>query len=238
MSTNSIAIEASGAIATIQLKGLHDGFFNKKSAEELAGALRTVEDDSRIKYVLFRGAPEHFCRGLDVANFSSGKITVSEFGKWEQVLNSVEKLNKVTIAVIEGECFGAGIQLALACDVRIAAINARFMHNEIKQGILPGNAVFQIGKFCGLGKMMELVQTGKQYTAREAKLWGIVQGCYDSGSLDSEIKNIITNYEQNDLHLHQLVRRLSKEAFEMGYEDFLGCCLAAQHRALTLSVPI
>jgi len=109
MKNSSMAIEESGSVATIQLKGLPNGFFNKKSAEEFAAALRTVEDDPRFKYILFRGTAETFCRGLDVANFASGRITVSEFGKWEQVLNSIEKLNKITMAVIEGECFGAGI---------------------------------------------------------------------------------------------------------------------------------
>ncbi len=219
---------------TIYLDKLDNGLITMNAILELSNVLRYLEDESKCKFVVFRGSKACFGRGLDIDKFYPAKIDYDGFRKWEAMLRTIEKLNKITIAVLEGDCYGAAIDLAMTCDVRIAAEDTKFSHDEMSKGILPGQTIFQLGKFCGLGKMLELIQTGKVYSASEAFEMGIINATYDTSKIDKGITETIDKYASNDINIHMLTRRLSKEAYSVIYDSFIGGYLAAQHRVISL----
>jgi len=234
MDLQLIHVTETDLITTIYLDKLDNGLVNMNAVSELTNVLHYLEDESKCKFVIFRGSKTCFGRGLDIDKFYPERIDYDGFRKWEAMLRTVDKLNKITIAVLDGDCFGAAIDLALTCDVRIASEETKFSHDEMSKGMLPGQTIFQLGKFCGLGKMLELIQTGKEYSAAEALEMGIINAIFDPSKVDEGISETIDKYASNDINIHILTRRLSKEAYSIIYDNFIGGYLAAQHRVLSL----
>lgn len=234
MDLEFINVTETDLTTTIYLDKLENGLITMTVITELTNVLHYLEDESKCKFVVFRGSRTSFGHGLNIENFYPGKIDYDGFRKWEAMLRTIDKLNKITIAVIEGDCFGAAIDLALTCDARIASKETNFSHNEISKGILPGQTIFQLGKFCGLGTMLELIQTGRVYSAAEALELGIINAVYDASGIDKGITETIDNYASNDMNIHMLTRRLSKEAYSVIYDNYIGGYLAAQHRVISL----
>jgi len=234
MDLQLINVTETDLTTTIHLDKLDNGLVNMSAISELTNVLHYLEDESKCKFVIFRGSKTCFGYGLDIDKFYPEKIDYDGFRKWEAMLRTVDKLNKITVAVLDGDCFGAAIDLALTCDVRIVTEDTNFSHNELSKGMLPGQTIFQLGKFCGLGKMLELVQTGKVYSAAEALKMGIVNAVYDASKIEDGITETIDKYASNDINIHMLTRRLSKEAYSIMYDNYIGGYLAAQHRILSL----
>jgi enoyl-CoA hydratase/carnithine racemase len=233
MDLRLISVTETDFTTTIHLDKLAKGLINMKAISELTHVLHYIEDESKCKFIIFRGSKECFGRGLDIDHFYPAKIDYDGFRRWEEVLRTIEKTNRITMAVVEGDCFGAAIDLALTCDIRIAGEEAKFSHDEAKKGILPGQTIFQLGKFCGLGKMMELIQTGREYTAREAVEMGIFNGSYVPSKIEEGIAAAIAKYEPININILMLSRRLSRESYSIASDDFIGSYLAAQHRVIS-----
>jgi len=236
MDLKLISVTERNSITTIHLDKLDKGLITMKTISELTHVLHYLEDESECKFVLFKGSRDCFGRGLDIDHFYPSKIDYEGFRKWEEMLKAIEELEKITMAVVEGECFGAAIDLVLTCDVRLASEQATFSHDEVKRGILPGQTIFQLGKFCGIGKMMELIQTGGKYTAREAVEMGIINAVFPPPKMDDTIAATLEKYAPVNMNILMLSRRLAKESFHIGYEDFIGGYLAAQHRVISKGV--
>lgn len=233
MALQLIRVTEKESITTIHLDKLDKGLITMKAISELTQVLHYLEDESKCKFIIFRGSKECFGRGLDINHFYPAKIDYEGFRKWEEVLGTIEKTNRITMAVVEGDCFGGAIDLVLTCDIRIAAEGAKFSHDEVKKGILPGQTIFQLGKFCGLGKMMELIQTSREYTAREAVEMGIFNGSYVPSKIEEGIAIGIEKYKSINMNVLMLSRRLSRESYSIASEDFIGSYLAAQHRVIS-----
>lgn len=235
MDLQIIDVSETDSITTIHLNKTDNGLINMKAISELIDVLHYIEDESKCKFLVFRGSKSCFGRGLDINNFYPEKIDYDGFRKWEKVLDNIAKINKITMAVIQGDCFGAAIDLALTCDIRVATKDTNFAHDEVKKGFLPGQTTFQLGKFCGLGRMMELIHTGRIYTANEAVKMGIINESCDVSKIEDAIADIIEKYSSIDINILMLSRRMSKESYSISYENYIGGYLAAQHRVLSES---
>ncbi|MCF6362171.1 MAG: enoyl-CoA hydratase/isomerase family protein [Gammaproteobacteria bacterium] len=204
---------------------------DKVMISELRDIIEYLYDESSSKILIFKGDNKVFCQGLKVK--VNDDIDLAEINRWEKLVKFIHNINKMTIAAIDGICFGAGIQLALSCDLRIATSKSVFSHNEVISGFLPGSTIMQLGKYCGIGRTLELLQTGEVYSADKAKSMGIINVCTDN--LEDELKCRVNQYKTQNPKLYSLTRRLVWESYEMPENDFLGCCLAAQHQALLMS---
>lgn len=217
-----------GNVAELELS---QAYFDKTMVADMKKAFEYLEDESKARFLVLKGRNGVFSKGLNYSNFHDGKsVDISDSGRWEKIIEGVQKLTKTTIAVIDGVCEGAGIQLALACDHRIASTASVFLHTEINYGYLPGCTIMQLGKYCGAGRILELLLTGCAYTADQAKSYGIINDCAED--LDGILQNRIRQYSKIDVRLNQLTRRLAREAFEMPYNNFIGCYQAAQYQAI------
>jgi enoyl-CoA hydratase/carnithine racemase len=201
--------------------------------EELTKALVRAEDESRAKVLILAGLPGLFCKGIDLTDFPAGeKPDVYGFGRWEKVVRALERLNKFTICVIDGECIGGGMHLPLACDVRLASDRAVFQLNESRLGFLPGMAVFRLAKFIGLGRARRMAATGRRVGATEAHWFGLVDSLAKPENLDALIAETVSEFDGASLESATLIRRLQDESYASEYEEFIGGFLAAQHRAI------
>lgn len=233
MAYETIRLESAGRVATIVLeRPKQRNAISVAMVEELEQALDQVEDCPDWDVLVLRGAGDMFSGGIDLRDFPADeKPDVRGFARWERVLRILERLPKITLAAVDGECAGGGLQLLLACDVRVATDRSFFHLHEARMGFLPGMATFRLAKFIGLGRARRMALTGRRVDADEAQRIGLIDHRCDAGDLDSAVLEAIDEFGPFRPEAIELIRRLLDESFEFSYEDFIGNFLAAQHRA-------
>ncbi len=225
-----LGYEEQGNVATLQLGHPVD----VAVIRDLQTVCAYLEDESKSDVLVLRGNAERFCGEIDMRAFDPSRpLDIHGFHKWEKVLSWIERIPKFTIAVIRGRCVGAGLQLALVCDQRIAAPGARFRLDEVSRGFLPGMATFRLAKYIGLGRARSLVLAGKQLDAVEAERWGLVDQVVPAEGLDAAVSSLVAAWTPENAIALELARRLLNESYSIQYEEFIGNFLAAQHRAIT-----
>jgi enoyl-CoA hydratase/carnithine racemase len=151
--------------------------------KELNETLVAISKNREIRVVLITGSGEKaFCAGADLKerktmNEQQVRETVKLIGS---TVNQVEALPQPVIAVMNGVAFGGGLELALACDLRIASSEAKMGLTEVSLGIIPGAGGTQrLPRIIGVGKAKELIYTARRISANEALEIGLINSVYD-----------------------------------------------------------
>jgi enoyl-CoA hydratase len=168
---------------------------NDELANELTHALRVLGKDKNVRVVLVCSVVQVFIAGADIAMMKGYCETKNinamlDFGRKLQAVNRLlEEMSKPTIAVINGHALGGGFELALWCDFRFIAHNARVGLPEIKLGLLPGaGGVQKMVRMVGYSRALRLMLEGKQLSALEAYELGLVeQVCAEADLLETAI---------------------------------------------------
>jgi enoyl-CoA hydratase/carnithine racemase len=198
---------------------------------EFKAVCHHLEDASDCKVVVLRGAGADFCLGIDFEAFDPAKpIDIHGFARWEKLVVLLERLPKVTVAALHGRVEGAGVQLALVCDARIATPDATLRLPEVHLGFLPGMATFRIAKYIGLGRAKRLMLGARSLGAEEAVGLGLLDEVV--ADLDAGIDDTIASFGPIHVVAVEMARRLLNESFHDSYEDAIGHFLAAQHRCV------
>ena len=145
-------------------------------------ALQDARENDAVRVVVVTGAGRAFCSGGDVGNMASGSreaMTGLQHKQWLEVVHRVpltlETLDKPVIAALNGAAAGAGLDMALMCDLRFAAEGARFSEAYVKVGLIPGDGgTYFLPRLVGPARALELLWTGDFVDAREAERIGLV----------------------------------------------------------------
>jgi enoyl-CoA hydratase/carnithine racemase len=150
---------------------------NDTVRRELPAALEASDADPAIRVIVLRGAGERgFCAGADLkekpADPQPGSMTSGPTPAWIDVFDRVAK---PLVAAIHGYCLGGGLEIALACDLRLASADAVFALPETGLGLIPGGGGTQrLPRIIGLGRSLDLLVTGERIDAARALEWGLV----------------------------------------------------------------
>ena len=168
-------------------------------SEELTGevldALRVVNADADIKVLIITGAGKGFQAGADIRELN--RMGIVEILRWNEgflrVNANVEKLRQPVIAAINGLALGGGLELALACSIRIAVEGAKLGLPEVKLGIIPGTGGTQrLPRIVGKGRAYEILLTGDPIDAAEAYRIGLVHEIVpDEAGLDEAVGEVV-----------------------------------------------
>jgi len=231
----TLIVDEREEIATITLhEPGGNGEIDLAALEDLETLMVWLEDESSCSLVVFCGTAGVFCPGLNPAAFGPGTTdSIHTHNRWEKALVALERLPKVTLAAIDGVCVGAGVQLALACDHRIATTSTSMQLPEVKHGYLPGMALFRLAKYVGLGVAKRLVLSGVPWSATDALGWGLVDWVCEPDLLASTLEQVAEQILPVNGDTVRLARRLLNESFAEPIEDVLGSLLAAQHRCIS-----
>jgi len=152
---------------------------NKKTIEELHEAIKSLDHDDDVRVIIITGSEEKaFVAGADIAEFSNfsvdeGKNLASE-GQ-ELLFNYIENLSKPVIAAMNGFALGGGLELAMACHLRVASDNARMGLPEVSLGLIPGYGGTQrLPQLVGKGHALEMILTGGMIGTEQALAWGLI----------------------------------------------------------------
>ncbi len=142
------------------------------------GAIDQAGRDTDVRAIVVTGAGDKaFVAGADIAEFE-GRTPVDQYRvmKAPSIFDAVERVAKPVIAAVNGYCLGGGMELALACDIRLASASARFGQPEVNLGIIPGGGGTQrLPRIVGLGAALRLILSGEMIDAPEALRLGLVE---------------------------------------------------------------
>jgi enoyl-CoA hydratase len=156
-------------------------------AEELRARLAGVADDDAVRVVVLTGAGEKaFVAGADIKYMRD--LDVLDARRWGELgqacANLLERMPKPTIAAVNGFALGGGCELALACDLRLAATNAKLGQPEVNLGVIPGwGGTQRLARATTIGFAKELAFTGRTVGAEEALARGLVNAVHEPGEL-------------------------------------------------------
>ncbi len=160
---------------------------------EFSTALKEAESDKNTRCIIITGMGDKaFCAGADVTIFK-GMTTHSATDlsqRGQRLMEKIETAKKPTIAAVNGFCLGGGLELALACDFRIAVEDAQLGCPEVDLGIMPGwGATQRLPKIVGLSKAKELIMLGDRIRASEALEIGLVDLIVSRDGFTEEVKS-------------------------------------------------
>lgn len=174
-----IAVEAHGSIAVVRVNRPDKlNALNAQTIAQLDTAVRRIAADGAMRGVILTGSGEKaFVAGADIAELAQmGPLTGIDVSRAGQAtFRMLEQLSKPVIAAVNGFALGGGLELALACHIRIASAKARFGLPEVKLGIIPGyGGTVRLPRLVGKGRALELILTGEMIDAEEAFRIGLV----------------------------------------------------------------
>ncbi|HXG52229.1 MAG TPA: enoyl-CoA hydratase-related protein [candidate division Zixibacteria bacterium] len=175
----TIVVEKANGVATITLNRPHAlNAFVPQMNQEVLAALKDAERDDEIRCVMITGAGRAFCAGQDLKGRTpeqKGSLGESLRERYNPMIRSIRQMEKIVLAAVNGVAAGAGCNLALACDLRVASEEAKFIQSFIRVGLAPDSGgSFILPRLVGLSKAMELLLLGETVDAREAQRIGLV----------------------------------------------------------------
>jgi len=192
---------------------------NRATRLEMVSALEDVIADSSVKVLVLSGAGgQSFIAGSDLTELSKmSPLEVEDFMATlaQRFYTRFEQLDKPVIAMIDGLCLGGGLEVAMACDIRIASDASKFGQPEAGIGIIPGGGGTQrLPRLVGMGKAKELIFTGAMIDAAEALRLGLVNKVCTSEALENEVMSMAKRLTKQST----LVIKWAKRSINMGQE--------------------
>lgn len=180
-----VVVEA-GQITTVRLQNPPLNLVTVELTRTLDSVLAGIEADGEVRCVIVTGTGERaFCAGSDVKEFESlrGRVGEGKLLLEKAVYRRLARLPMPTIAAIQADALGGGLELALCCDLRVADENAKLGLPEVRLGVMPGSGGTQrLPRVVGTAKAKELILMGEILTAAEAAGIGLVNRVAPSGS--------------------------------------------------------
>jgi 2-(1,2-epoxy-1,2-dihydrophenyl)acetyl-CoA isomerase len=217
MSNESLILENDGeGVATLILNRPEKlNAIDDEIRMRLPDLIKEVRQDDGIKVLILTGAGRGFCSGADVAG-QAARIAGAAIEKTRQqtlepvacFLLPLARLEKPTIAAVNGVAAGVGLSLALVCDIRIASEQARFIPVWVNRGLIPdGGATYYLPKLIGLSKALEFMYTGDSISADEAGKIGLVSEVVPHDGLIPKAREIATRLAKGPSVAIELIKK-------------------------------
>ena len=206
MTYNNISYEKKNTISYLKLNRSNvDNAVGTVMAEELFECCQFLNQDDQIRVVIIKGEGKTFSSGIDLEDGTAPNLASS----------AIASIKCPVIASINGDATGPGLELILACDIRISSDNARFGFTEVSRGLIPsGGGTQRLPRIVGKGKALELVLTASMINADEAWRIGLVNQVVSPSELDE----VVNNLAQKLVSKGPVSARYAKEAISKGMD--------------------
>ena len=193
---------------------------------EIGQAFRDFSHDDDLRVVVVRGAGDKaFSSGGDVEEFL--KLEPHELAAWGEEMTEIERCPKPVIAAIDGYCFGAGMELALSCDMRVATDRSLLGMPEVSLGMIPGSGGSQrVLRILGMGRSKFLLMTARRIGAEEAERWGLISLCISPEKLEETVNDLVDRL----LKFSPLSLRAIKSVLQQGADASLSAALELERK--------
>ena len=196
--------------------------FNRAMHAALADALKQARA-ADVRAVVITGAGRGFSAGQDLGEFTEmGSVGDALRATYNANILALRALEKPVIAAVNGACAGAGLSLACACDLRIAADNAAFVPGFVGIGLIPDSGgTFFVRRLLGPARAFEWLTTNRRLTAAEAHAWGLVSEVVEADALSAHVAELARGYAAAPTCAIAMTKRLLDSAAAAPLEDQL-----------------
>jgi enoyl-CoA hydratase len=215
--TNKVNFQINGPIARIILD--RPDKLNALDPEmlfALEDSLRQSDESREVRVIILESTGQKaFCVGADILAWTA-LSPLEMWSEWvrrgHRIFDRLERARQPVICAIQGFALGGGLELALACDMRIAADTARFAMPEVKLGTVPGwGGTSRLPKLIGSARAKQMIFTGEQISAETAERWGLVNEVVPADALRGRVKSIADTVSSNAPVAVQTAKQLIAE---------------------------
>jgi len=229
----NVLVERDGRVAVVLLNRPKQ--LNALSGElmdELVTALRELDEDAEVSAIVLGGNERAFAAGADIAELAAGTSISLYEDRRSEAWESIRAVRTPIVAAVSGFCLGGGCELAMLCDVIVAAESARFGQPEINLGVLPGAGGTQrLTRAVGKALAMDMILTGRMLSAREALDFGLVARVVAREAWLDEAKRVAREIAAKS----PISVRLAKEAIDKSFEMPLSAGVEFERRSFSLA---
>lgn len=225
MEWSTLYIEKTDDVAVLTLdRAASLNAVNDQLIADLEAASRTLEDLSQpggdLRVVVLRGEGRAFCAGMDLKAAalrpSTNEAIEATWAPFQRALDTLEQLNALTIASIHGACLGAGCEIALSCDFRIAADTAFFSLPQILYGSPPDTSQsYRLAQLIGLARAKQILILGERFDAAQAERWGLLTKIAEAENLKDETDRLVERCQKVGGTSASLAKHLLRRAWHM-----------------------
>jgi 2-oxoglutaroyl-CoA hydrolase len=209
-----LRVERHGPVATLWIdRQAKMNTLTVAMRDEFPALFGALDRDDGVRVVVIRGAGgKAFSAGGDVAEFLT--LAPADLEQWGDTLTAAERCRKPVIAAIDGYTMGAGLELAVACDFRIATRRSEFAFPEVRLGMIPGSGGTQRAlRLIGMTRAKLFMMTGQRIPAERAEAWGLITQAVADDGLDGAVAALATELaERAPLALRTLKMVLNRGA--------------------------
>ena len=183
-----LRVERAGPVATLWIdRQPKMNTMTVAMRNEFPGIFEGLDKDPGVRVIVIRGAGgKAFSAGGDVAEFLM--LAPADLEQWGDTLIAAERCRKPVIAAIDGFTMGAGLELAVACDFRVATLRSEFAFPEIRLGMIPGSGGTQRAlRLMGMTRAKLFMMTGQRIPAERAEAWGLITQAVANDGLDAAV---------------------------------------------------
>jgi enoyl-CoA hydratase len=212
----NIIVETKGRVGVIRLNRPQAlNALNRALAAELGQAIDAFEANDKIGCLLITGNEKAFAAGADIKEMADMTFIEAFLGNFVSTWDRVARTRKPVVAAVAGFALGGGCELAMQCDLIIAADSAKFGQPEIKLGVIPGiGGTQRLTRAVGKAKAMDLILTGRMMDAAEAAISGLVARVVPAANLMEEAIKVADTIANMSLPSVLAAKESVKRAFE------------------------
>src|ERR1700681_4179845 len=221
MTHEHIVVETKGRVGVIRLNRPQAlNALNTALMAELAAAVDAFETDAAIGCLVITGSEKAFAAGADIKEMATKSYMDAFMGNFAATWDRVAHARKPVIAAVAGFALGGGCELAMQCDLIIAADNARFGQPEIKLGVIPGiGGTQRLTRALGKAKAMDLILTGRMMDAAEAERCGLAARVVQLAELMNEAMKTADTIAAMSLPSVMVAKEAVNRAFEVSLAE-------------------
>ncbi|WP_277541321.1 3-hydroxyacyl-CoA dehydrogenase/enoyl-CoA hydratase family protein [Haloarcula laminariae] len=202
--------------------------FSETMFGEVKEALDNADTDE-VSCVVFSGAGQAFSSGADITGFMASEPT--ELMDVDETIQAIDEFERPTLARIDGFCLGAGFEIALACDLRLATADSSLGAPEINLGLIPGGGGTQrLTRIVGEGRAKELVFRGEQLSAERAADWGLLNRAVPEAEFDEVVEEFVDDLANGP----KTALKVAKRVIDDGQDASLQAGLDSESQAFGL----
>ncbi len=222
--SDPVIMERKGKVARLLLNNGRLNLLNSAVIDSLESKLRELNDDREINVILLTGNGEVFSAGAELSQFFAGGIDFMEGSRHGQaVFRMLSETRKITIAEIKGYALGGGLELSLACDIRVSTEDAKIGFPELQRGLVPGwGGTQRMAKLIGSSRASYMILTAERISGKEAERVGIVTRLFSKESIDEEAMKLADDLSKKVAPgAAYLAKLLIAKGSEMGLDNGL-----------------
>jgi enoyl-CoA hydratase/carnithine racemase len=233
MTEPSAVYEARDGVATITLNrpDVLNALDNDLVAR-LADHAEAAAKDPDVWVVVVRGRGRAFCSGIDRKALSAGRIGEAFYRHWIRGLNCLEDMDKLVVAVLHGYSIGGGLQLAVACDLRLAADDAVLGLGATRHGLIPDGSILRLARIIGLGRAKELTLLNDHIEPGAALTMGLVNWVVPAEQIDAKLGEIVEKAFHASRTATGHAKRLLHASFHTDPRDMIEEIVRAQQACM------